>query len=70
MSKYIVDIIEADQVGVTGNGSRERIEEYVQLSQGEDVELGLEISVTGYEVCDSTGEVVAYIFLTPMEGTD
>lgn len=60
--KFLVDLIDISDMGVVRSDSREEVESYVKDSRGDDYELGLEVD-GGYEVVDSTGEVVAFIFL-------
>jgi hypothetical protein len=68
--KYLVDLVKVEEMGVTTGGNRTRVEEYVQIAWGDEFELGLEVEeICGYEVVDTVGEVVGYIFLAPMEGT-
>jgi hypothetical protein len=62
MGKVLVDLIDVSDMGVNHGGDRRSVEEYVKLVRGDDFEIGLEVP-GGYEVVDSTGVVVAYLFL-------
>lgn len=67
--KYLVDLIDISDMGVVRSATREEVEGYVRDSRGSDYDLGLEVD-GGYEVVDSTGEVVAFIFLVSEENME